>query len=401
MESTKPSLEVVGKYMEIEDSWRGPAATFEEAALREQGVGYFKSFYRAVFSAIQPSCVCLWNGHHPQEVILHEIAEASGCGICFVERAPFSGFLHIDTLGVLAGSSVTTACINLDLNEPFKPDLYRQYQIDAMVSKETWWGQPNVMSDADFRAKFGIPSGKKIVLFAGQVEEDIQNILYNPHFDNGLTAFEAFIAAIRNRDDVFVLGKHHPQSSLSCSAYQDVVGSAGLWTSEAALENCLRVATHVASVNSSVIIEALVADKPVLMLGESLLSNKNIAYEYKPNLDMEALVHDWLHLESFEVRKRRWSRYANTLLSEHFYSMSTLVSSDFNGAEQFAARLSESAIRNESIAPVALDSVLALAVGARAKSDSISTVNLLKLLLQRLVGRSKSVIRTVLSNNNV
>jgi hypothetical protein len=401
MESMQPAGEVVAKYMEIENDWRGPAVTVEEAELREQGVGYFKSFYKTVFSAIQPSCVCLWNGHHPQEVILREIAEASGCGICFVERAPFSGFLHFDKLGVLAGSSVAAACINLDLDEPLKSDLYRQYQAYTVDRNETWWGQPNVLSDDVFREKYGIPVDKKIVLFAGQVEEDIQNLLYNPHFDNGLTAFEAFITAIRNRDDVFVLGKHHPQSSLSCSAYQEVVGTAGIWTSEAALENCLRIATHVASVNSTVIIEALVADKPVLMLGESLLSNKDIAYEYKQDIDLEALVHDWLDFEGFELRKSRWSRYGNVLLSKHFYSMNDLESSGFNGAERFAARLSDSAIQCESMAPVRLDSLLALSVGARRKSGSISTVNLLKLLLKRLVGRAKSIFRTVFSSKNV
>src|SRR5690606_31801872 len=80
------------------------------------------------------------------------------------------------------------------------------------------------------------------------------------------------------------LGKHHPKNHVPVETYQKVCNGHNniIWTDGIPLKECLKMATNVVLVNSSVIFDALLHEKPELSLGNTMLSGKDVVYEYSP-----------------------------------------------------------------------------------------------------------------------
>ena len=82
------------------------------------------------------------------------------------------------------------------------------------------------------------------------------------------------------------------------------------------LDDCLKIADKVVAVNSSVIFDALIHEKPVLALGTSILSGKNILFEYKPNKTKEVLS-DFLNSVNFQEKIKNFNSFLEYMFREN------------------------------------------------------------------------------------
>lgn len=317
--------------LEREEFWRGPSPETKGYIERRKAVTFYYSFYASALQWLRPSLVVIWNGEHPQELILRALCSQNNHPVLFIERGPFKDTIQIDAEGILGCSSIAKAHewgweiagdratwerVNRDLNTRRKRD------------KETWWEQPDAVGPEQLITRLGISPQQKVVLFVGQIDNDTQSLLCSPHFTTNLNAFQWLCENLKPFEDIFVLGKHHPKSASGPDVFartiEETIGSRGAWLSDVAITDCIALADSVVAVNSTVLYEALLAEKPILMLGQSLLSHKGIAYELHGTSDPGNLIQQWLDKDEWPKRLEKWHEYCSYLIAHHLISMKKL-----------------------------------------------------------------------------
>ncbi len=348
-------------YLAREALWNGPADDRPTRAGRETAAAFFEQFYGAALREARPVMTLIWNGHHPQELILRDLCRAAGCPVHYIERAPLHGAIQVDAEGVLADTGIARST---EWRWTTVEEQARGLAVAArataacLAAGRTWWDQPESQDAARLRQRLGIRPGQQVLLFAGQVDRDAQNLLFAPHFGGCREALAWFCAQLPKDGSVFLLGKHHPMSPDSPARYAEVVGSLGKWTCEVALDDALAVADRVAAVNSTVLFEALMRGKPVYMLGDSLLSHKGIAYEFTGPGDDAHTLRAWLAAEDLDGRLGRWKDYWAWLITHAFYRvLPETTPSGQRGAEELADYVQAHAVAPEQTHYAALPSV--------------------------------------------
>jgi len=143
------------------------------------------------------------------------------------------------------------------------------------------------------------------------------------------------------KDEVFIVGKHHPRNLVPPQVFRQVVGDMGVWIDDVPLGECLSQVDRVAAVNSTVLFEALMHRKPVLTLGQSILRGKGIAHEITCLEDgaCRRLLRDWLAGDGAEERFSRWVDLGASLLSDCLFLMAPPAGERYLGAACLAERL--------------------------------------------------------------
>lgn len=286
--------------------WQGPESPADGRHLsRIQALRRHATAYTHALRWLRPSLALIWNGHHPQERVLHSLCARVGISTHWCERGPIPGTLHTDALGVLGGSSIARATLE-DLSGI--SGATREQGL-AMLDElrdpaaSTWWAQP-VSGGTPLRERFDLGARTKLIVFAGQVDQDVQALRFGGGHQGNAEAFGAFLRALpTDRDDLFVVGKHHPQSGTPEREYRRAIESAGwseraVWIDDVPLGEALEQADAVAAVNSTVLTEACARGIPILAMGESILSGKQIAFSTDA-------VGAWLDATEAETSARR------------------------------------------------------------------------------------------------
>jgi hypothetical protein len=315
-----------------------------QQAQRRAAIHHVYALYSALLSELKPAGVLVMNGQHPVEMILIHLCQQHAIPVAYLERGPFPFSLHIDPKAVTAGSEVAQRRETW-WGDPAQKQAaienFKRYEQHYLTSRETWWAQPE--NNKDIRKELNIPVGKKIILFANQLDNDTSNFLYSPLHPTNLAALQWLVRKLEPmRDKVFLLGKHHPVNHQKPDAFRQAVGSLGVWTEDYPLESCLGVADYVAAVNSTVLFEALMHGKPSLQIGQSILSNKSIAYEVTSLADGadDLVVADWLERRDLTERIERWRELGGSLLADTLcFQKSNVPDIRLRNAGDFVARL--------------------------------------------------------------
>lgn len=333
-----------------EEAWGYPSILPAIEAYRRRALALAIGHWFRTVTTLNPAVVVLWNGQHVSEMILDAVSRSCDIPVLYVERAPIAQALFADEGGVSAASAVA------HLPDWPTPEAAWQTRASRVIAGlagggETWWEQPRSrhVDRATLRRQLEIPESARVLLFAGQVDEDTQRFLFSPHFDKNLSAFAWLLDQLRGRDDLFVLGKHHPKSRGRPEEYQHALaasGVAGAWRVDVSLQDALTVADRCAAVNSTVLYEALALGLPVLSLGDWLLSGRGVAHELRDPARGREVVDAWLIGADADLRQRRWREAMAFLLSHSIYRYAPADEADgMLGARDLAARIHDCAAR--------------------------------------------------------
>lgn len=293
--------------------------------------------YIKLVKKYNPGIVLIWNGNDPRHIIFKTVANYFGLATYFLERGPLPSVIFYDHSGVLSHSSVKFLKNREfgDFNNEIK--LLNNYKDWYFSSNETLWEQPEA-SKVDIRQRYGIPLSKKITLFIGQVDNDIQTKIFSPNFQSNLEAFRFFLENCREENH-FVVAKHHPKNNQSIEFFRRESANYNnvVWTDEFPLDECLNQVDNVVAVNSSVIFDALLYKKPVFSLGTTMLDGKDILYEFNPN-NLSCTLNKFYSQTDLKSRLNNFNRllsymFKNNLLftKDNYYSsqFSELLQSEF------------------------------------------------------------------------
>lgn len=310
----------IEELLERERFWRGEELDDRHTRNRREAIAYFAAHYQHILERERPIAAVIWSGHHPQELILAELCREREIPVAWLERGPLAGTLHLDTRGVLGGTTIADAT-DWSWSEDRQQDQWRttfaRYRDD--LGHGTWWPQPASLGPEVLRERLGVSRGTRVACFAGQVDRDVQNLLYSPHFRSSLDAFEWFARKVRRLDpEGYILGKHHPRSDTQPESFERLLGDhAGCWLTDVSVQDCIGLCDRFAAVNSSSLFEALLRDRPVLMLGRGVLSGKGIAHEAAGPGGSATAVETWLAADRNEERAERFHDFGAFLLAEH------------------------------------------------------------------------------------
>ncbi|XZE51423.1 hypothetical protein SH139x_003074 [Planctomycetaceae bacterium SH139] len=313
-----------------------------EVVDRSQWFHALASVYASAFASLKPRAVIIWSGERTSDKIAKSLLKDCGCDVLASDHSPFPGMIYADPSGAFANASFAQVGA-----QPFKDEderrhwreIFSGYQERTIAGNETWWHQP-VVDDNLLRER--LPHGKKCVLFAGQVDGDIQRFMFAPQYGSNLDAFKHFCSVVRShRDEWFILGKHHPYSTIDPNEYRRACEGIGIWVDDIPLSHCWDAVERVAAVNSSVLSEAAMRGVPALSMGKTLVSGGNIFYELD-NESAETCVQEWLSDARSEIWRENWIEWGAWMFSKHLFAIQDgNTEKGCMGAQELADRLAE------------------------------------------------------------
>jgi capsular polysaccharide export protein len=200
--------------------------------------------------ATDPDVVIIFNGSNYPDSVLKSVSH--GRKRVFVEGGFFPGTLQVDPIGLNAANSV-----------PRDPAFYLR-QIDFTEN-----GMPQAVNNRASKRQFDAVELRPGYIFVPfQVPSDMQVTLHSPWVRSMEDFLDLIIAAAEdNPQDVFVI-KEHPSFKRSVKGIRPdhprVVFANGNVTSE-----LIAAARTVVTLNSTVGIESLLHEKPVITLGDA------------------------------------------------------------------------------------------------------------------------------------
>lgn len=321
--------------------WGFDLSTSDHAAA--VGLGC-ENYARALVECFDPALVVLWNGYHIQQEFLETIATQRGIPVYYVEKAPLPGWLHFDKSGVLAESAFAKTELD-DL--PAVSDQEIRSANSVVRNGDTWYEQPPT-NGISYQGH-DLFEARKLLLFFGQVDEDVQNFRFSPYFQSNAEAWDWFVKVTHNVGSDFLrLGKHHPKSRTSAGQFTSSIEDGFFWSANLSMQDALDTSYAFAGVNSSAMVEALLTEKPVLALGgESIFQNKRVFYRIDPSMNDAAIqreLEEWISHNRKEEHVANFKRCITAFLSKHAVALSASTRSSFGlSMQDLAERLADTA----------------------------------------------------------
>jgi len=272
-----PAIRGLYRYFKLVD------ATLLEAALQIE------------VDAVNPEVVIIFNGTNYPESVLNQVTESRKR--VFLEAGFFPGTLQFDPLGLNGGNSVPRdPSFYLDTDEDFAAD-----------------GLPELVNDRASKTQFDATELPEDFIFVPfQVPSDMQVTRHSPWVKD----MEAFLdvicdAADRNPDEVFVI-KEHPsfkRSVIGWRSHPRVIFANGNVTSK-----MIQKARAVITLNSTVGIEALFLQTPVITLGNACY---NIDGLVQHALNAEALDRALEAIKTWQPNERLQRQFLGYLWNKY------------------------------------------------------------------------------------
>ena len=317
------------KYLNREAVWYGNGGKDRETAVKLKIEKYDK-----ILNELNPCYVLVSNGQHASELVFIDQIKRKKIPYGFFERGCLPNSWHFDDYGITAGTTIAKKKIN-QLKLPVQTTSFRKYKDSYLNKLETWWEQPNLNILNNIRRKHKISSSTKLILFVNQLDNDTSNFLYSPFFKSNLEAFKWFLNELLDIE-CFVLVKKHPKYLGSGEEFIHALNNSqlrGAWVEDISLFDCINQCDYLCAVNSTVIYEGLIFDKPVLQLGQSILSNKDIVYELK-SLEDRKIILSWLKFEELNNRIDNFHKFMSYMI-ENELSFFSPIDTEFNGHKLF------------------------------------------------------------------
>ena len=129
----------------------------------------------------------------------------------------------------------------------------------------------------------GVKKDQKIIFFPCQVENDSNIICFSKFFKTNHSVIKWIMKDVS--DDYFLLVKMHPMGFDNKKELESIIGNKGKVVNTLNIIDAICLTDIMVTINSTVGFEASIRKKPVLQLGEGIMSNKSFIHDFKPDQD--------------------------------------------------------------------------------------------------------------------
>lgn len=294
----------------------------QEPARGRASLSECQTVLRAVLDELQPAVVLVWGSGLSQSVILQQLAVQRGLPCWVLERGLLPGTLMLEMHGHGGHSELNWSfALQRACRQNTATDRFFAAQQQLHRARESKYAQGEFLTAADFRQKYS-PAGHRIIAALLQHDgasglvpaEQPAARLHAPGIATSEAAVAELARALAAYPDCLLLVKPHPMDARDYSRWE---GPRVRVVREAHLHSLIQAADVVASMTSTAQYEALLYEKPLLLLARSALAGKDVAYEA---LTVEALpgaLRSALHREDFAARLTAARGFLHFVL-EHF-----------------------------------------------------------------------------------
>ena len=342
-----------------------PLAEFEwsiwdasrDARAREdihRGCAIWAERFAAALDRLRPHTLVLWNGDRAWCQVGRVLAERRGIRVCYFERGQFPRSASCDLSGVNAASDLATpegwarACpAGLTTEQEAAAGAFIEaYHANA----DSAWDQPEFADPERLRREHGIPAGAKVLLMPMQVRADANMVFHAPGISSNADAVRRVVDALGPGSDLFVVAKRHPKEPGRHARLVRTLGRRGALVEGGNIHAWLRMCHAVATINSSVGIEALTYRKPVILLGRALYGRKGFTHDTAGGADLpSALAAVESQPQLGELEWHEFRRFLSYLVEQYlFWATPERIQ---RSAERMAAMLAEGAARGDEVPP--------------------------------------------------
>jgi len=268
---------------------------------------------------IQPDIVIVWNGMLASRAVYVQAAQLFSLPLYYAEKGMLPDSWYIDPQGINPLSTVAKRKIAENVTD----EACEEWKCSLQVIDEkgdSAWEQPARKDLNLIKKDMGIAPNQKIVFFPGQVDSDSNILLFSNHFNNSLDALAWLVEGISSYE-YFVLAKPHPKGSTETGDFTTILGTRGKSLSDINVIDAIELSDCVVSINSTVAFEAAIRGKPVLLLGQSLLSEKAFVSTYAPGVEASLQIAQCI--ERYDQNRDRLYQQALSFavyLDSHYYA---------------------------------------------------------------------------------
>jgi len=259
-----------------------------------------------IYKIIQPDLLIIWSGAKGVRAMFKEAAYSLNIPILYTEKGVLPNSWYLDPLGTGPNSSFAKIYNNFQVSTN-QIKIFEKKIEEINLTGASAWGQPARNDISKMREKLNIKSSQKVIFFPAQVDDDVNIILYSKHFKNTLKALE-WLSKDLPENEFFILTKLHPKGRLTENDLQSTLKNKGAVLNLNILD-AIELSDCVVTINSTAAFEASMRAKPVLLLGQSILSGKKFVSNYTHEKSAKMLIIDCIE----KYHKNKNAHYLDAL----------------------------------------------------------------------------------------
>lgn len=318
--------------------------------------------------------IIVWNGQDHVARSLTEIAKKRKIRMVYMENGYFSNTLQADTCGVNMSASICS--LTFDQITDAANQAYKETKSDSKVCKmqriiglskidhgtnffkrvinlQFYKTFPELRGSSWFKkrklekSRLAIPLDtinlpSEYAFLPLQVHDDTQILINSPHFKDPKKFIRHCYQEIRLAlgNDYPIVVKEHPEDFLRYD-YEDIKAEFPdiIWLRKFDIEKLLDNAKFIAVINSSVGLQAIAKEKPVIVYGESIYSRGQICYFISDLSESRNAISKAIQPVS-EARRQDIKTFLN-FINSHFFFKGSWKNITFESITECAQRINQ------------------------------------------------------------
>ncbi|MEO1080732.1 MAG: hypothetical protein AAFY29_14335 [Pseudomonadota bacterium] len=293
-------------------------ATMASETYRRWKVVQFLRSYDGFLREVRPQVVMTWNGTLAVTRCLTQAASKYGLGCFFMERGLVPGTLVVDSKGVnyeseWAGSLPAT----IPTPTPERRAAIKSLCHDLREGARSVVNTGSTIEEQDLIERLDIDAESTIILLPLQIENDT-NIVENSSLVKSMVAMIAEVEKAIDGLACCVVVKPHPEDARRRDVIERACAGSQLRCSwDCSLHSLLAVSDQVIVINSTVGLEALMQNIPVIALGNSVYNQKGFTTDVN---DFAELRNAIAHATTPPYATETFWQFMNQLISHGVFS---------------------------------------------------------------------------------
>jgi molybdenum cofactor biosynthesis enzyme MoaA len=315
---------------------------------------------RQLLAILQPALVLTWGSSLPPSLVLRSLAEEHRIPTFVIERGLLPDTLMVDQRGHGALSDLNASLLAARLaDEPDDADLSQRIQAYYRARRQSKYPQAASLSLEEFSARCN-PERHRLIAFLGQYDhgaglhpaDDPGARIESPFFTSTADCLDALGRAIQARSERRLLFKPHP---LDHTDYSTAESPAVQVVRDVSLFDLFEYADVLAFTSSTSVFEALLYEKPCVLLARSQLSHKGAAYELTDRDQLEPLLDAAFAGQDLDSQRQRQRRLLQAVCRHYLIGLTPDVPTRLH-LPDLARFLAQNAAPTQPAAP--LDTLL-------------------------------------------
>jgi len=316
----------------------------------QNGYAKCRFFFKSLIDSLKPSIALTWSTALPQSIVFKNLLDSLSIPNFVWERGLLPNTFMLESKGNSGFSDLNTNIFGTKFDVDKCPQIYNKIKKYYRDDKPIKYTQSEFIDSKSLREEWNI-AGNKIITFFGQ--HDVAFGVYPPNtymakinsplFDSTEDALKSLGDSIKNNPETVLLFKPHPNDQ---TMYEDNPKLENIRIiRDTNIHSLFELSDIFVFTSSTLQFESLFYEKPIVLLANSELRNKGVAYECQQQHLLADTIEMAINQVGFNVKFKKMKGFISWII-QHFligYNKSVPTSKSMT---EFAKILSDNGVSN-------------------------------------------------------